>query len=245
MAARHGSQLPQEGTDGTKPWYRTIRRFARILCEPSRARSAQTILLDPYALRCSSRDRVAHRPAAVRASDNLAHRLAGKGPTNNVHVTSGESFPLLRLLSFTTGPAGVLAGCRGGFRPWRAAGSEPLTTLTAAPHACASVKIVTLTEWRRRQRSAVKATVPLFFPSIFSECIEPLGLTLTAAAAALGVTRTTLSELVNGRRGISPEIHSFLSRFLPRIAAQTVIQIARVVGFREWLRPGPKLTSMA
>lgn len=38
------------------------------------------------------------------------------------------------------------------------------------------------------------------------QCIEPLDLTITQAAAALGVTRTTLSELVNARRGISPEM---------------------------------------
>jgi addiction module HigA family antidote len=31
---------------------------------------------------------------------------------------------------------------------------------------------------------------------VYRQCIEPLGLTITAAAAALGVTRTTLSELV-------------------------------------------------
>ena len=38
------------------------------------------------------------------------------------------------------------------------------------------------------------------------DCIEPLGLTITDAADALGVTRTTLSELVNAKRGISPEM---------------------------------------
>jgi antitoxin HigA-1 len=38
------------------------------------------------------------------------------------------------------------------------------------------------------------------------ECLEPLGLTITAGAAVLGVTRKTLSELVNGRTGISPEM---------------------------------------
>lgn len=38
------------------------------------------------------------------------------------------------------------------------------------------------------------------------QCIEPSGMTVTAAAAALGVTRNTLSELVNGKRGISPEM---------------------------------------
>jgi addiction module HigA family antidote len=41
---------------------------------------------------------------------------------------------------------------------------------------------------------------------VLQECIEPLGLTVTDAAAALGVTRNTLSELVNGKRGISPEM---------------------------------------
>ena len=41
---------------------------------------------------------------------------------------------------------------------------------------------------------------------VFDECIEPMGLTITAAAAALGVTRNTLSELVHGKRGISPEM---------------------------------------
>ena len=40
---------------------------------------------------------------------------------------------------------------------------------------------------------------------VLRQCIEPLGLTITDAAEALGVTRNTLSELVNGKRGISPE----------------------------------------
>ena len=47
---------------------------------------------------------------------------------------------------------------------------------------------------------------------VLSECIEPLGLTITKAAQALGVTRTTLSELVNGKRGISPEMAIRLSQ---------------------------------
>ena len=41
---------------------------------------------------------------------------------------------------------------------------------------------------------------------VLHDCIEPLGLTITDAADALGVTRNTLSELVNGKRGISPEM---------------------------------------
>ena len=47
---------------------------------------------------------------------------------------------------------------------------------------------------------------------VLRECIEPLGLTITDAADALGVTRNTLSELVNERRGISPEMAVRLHR---------------------------------
>lgn len=36
--------------------------------------------------------------------------------------------------------------------------------------------------------------------------LEPLGLTVTAAASGLGVTRKTLSLLLNGHAGISPEM---------------------------------------
>jgi len=46
---------------------------------------------------------------------------------------------------------------------------------------------------------------------VLQECIEPSGLSITSAAAALGVTRNTLSELVNGKRGISPEMAVRLS----------------------------------
>ena len=37
-------------------------------------------------------------------------------------------------------------------------------------------------------------------------CLKPLGLTVTAAAAALGVTRKALSDLLNGHSGISPDM---------------------------------------
>jgi antitoxin HigA-1 len=47
---------------------------------------------------------------------------------------------------------------------------------------------------------------------VLQECIEPSGLSITDAAAALGVTRNTLSELVNGKRGISPEMAVRLSQ---------------------------------
>ena len=47
---------------------------------------------------------------------------------------------------------------------------------------------------------------------VLRQCIKPLGLTIKDAAAALGVTRTTLSELVNGKRGISAEMAVRLSK---------------------------------
>jgi addiction module HigA family antidote len=42
-------------------------------------------------------------------------------------------------------------------------------------------------------------------------CLEPLGLSVTEAAKALGVSRKTLSSLLNGRTGISPEMAVRLS----------------------------------
>ena len=38
------------------------------------------------------------------------------------------------------------------------------------------------------------------------QCLEPLGLTVTRAAEGLGVTRQALSELLNGKTGISTEM---------------------------------------
>jgi len=42
-------------------------------------------------------------------------------------------------------------------------------------------------------------------------CLEPLGLTVTAAAEGLGVTRKAFSELLNGHSGISSEMALRLS----------------------------------
>jgi addiction module HigA family antidote len=42
-------------------------------------------------------------------------------------------------------------------------------------------------------------------------CLEPLGLNVTAAAKALGVSRNTLASLLNGHKGISPEMAVRLS----------------------------------
>jgi antitoxin HigA-1 len=43
-------------------------------------------------------------------------------------------------------------------------------------------------------------------------CLEPLDLTITETAEALGVSRKTLSAILNGRAGISPEMAIRLSK---------------------------------
>jgi len=42
-------------------------------------------------------------------------------------------------------------------------------------------------------------------------CLEPLGVTITDAAKALDVSRKTLSSIINGKAGISPEMAVRLS----------------------------------
>ena len=42
--------------------------------------------------------------------------------------------------------------------------------------------------------------------SIKDACLEPLGLNVTEGAKVLGVTRNTLSRVINGQSGISPDM---------------------------------------
>lgn len=42
-------------------------------------------------------------------------------------------------------------------------------------------------------------------------CLKPLGISVTDAAEALGISRKTLSAILNGRVGISPEMAVRLS----------------------------------
>ena len=44
------------------------------------------------------------------------------------------------------------------------------------------------------------------------DCLEPLGLSVTAGAKVLGVTRQALNNIVNGKSGISPEMAIRLSK---------------------------------
>ena len=46
---------------------------------------------------------------------------------------------------------------------------------------------------------------------VIRDCIEDLGLSVTEASAILGVTRPTLSRVINGHSAISPEMALRLS----------------------------------
>ena len=53
--------------------------------------------------------------------------------------------------------------------------------------------------------------MPMYNPShpgriVRSGCLEPLGLSVTAGAKVLGVSRQALSSLVNGRARVTPEM---------------------------------------
>ncbi len=52
------------------------------------------------------------------------------------------------------------------------------------------------------------------------ECLEPLGLTVTQAAELLGVSRATLSALVNQRAGVSPLMALRLAAAFPNTTPQ-------------------------
>ena len=58
-------------------------------------------------------------------------------------------------------------------------------------------------------------------------CLEPLNLTVTDAAKALGVTRKSLSALLNGHSGISPEMALRLSIAFGTSAESWCIQQAQ------------------
>ena len=55
-------------------------------------------------------------------------------------------------------------------------------------------------------------------------CLEPLGLSVTAAADGLGVSRKTLSAILNGKAGISPEMAIRLSIAFDTSAESWLIQ---------------------
>ena len=46
---------------------------------------------------------------------------------------------------------------------------------------------------------------------VLEDCIKPLGLSVTKAAQGLGVSRSTLSRLINAQIGVSPDMAVRLS----------------------------------
>jgi addiction module HigA family antidote len=58
-------------------------------------------------------------------------------------------------------------------------------------------------------------------------CLDPLELSVTDAAKALGVSRKTLSAILNGRTGISPEMAVRLSIALDTTAESWLNQQAQ------------------
>ncbi len=70
------------------------------------------------------------------------------------------------------------------------------------------------------------------------DLFEPLGLSVTAAAKALGVSRKTLSKIVNERGGITPEMALRLELVFHKPSAahwlrlQTAYDVWRVNGCR-------------
>jgi antitoxin HigA-1 len=62
---------------------------------------------------------------------------------------------------------------------------------------------------------------------VLRECIEPLGLSITQAADALGVSRKTLSELVNEKCSISPEMAVRLAKVFGGSAEGWLVQQAQ------------------
>ena len=70
---------------------------------------------------------------------------------------------------------------------------------------------MSITSTITRPTGAVMHNPPHPGRSLWTLWLEPLGLTVTAAAKALGVSRKTLSAVINERAGISPEMAVRLS----------------------------------
>ena len=77
-------------------------------------------------------------------------------------------------------------------------------------------------------------------------CLEPLNLSVTDAATALGVSRKTLSAILNGRAGISPEMAVRLSIAFKTSAESWLTQQVQYDLWRaEKRRKGLRVTRLA
>lgn len=78
--------------------------------------------------------------------------------------------------------------------------------------------------------------------------LEPLGLTLTEAAIRLGVTRKTISKIVNGRGAITPEMAlrleiAFGTSAQAWMNLQTAYDLWQLSGLRKTLRGSLRRTA--
>lgn len=81
---------------------------------------------------------------------------------------------------------------------------------------------------------------------IRSLCMEPLDLTVTRAAKGLGVSRKTLSAILNGRAGISPEMAVRLSMAFSTTAESWLrLQLQRDLWQAEKLRSSLRVGNLA
>lgn len=81
-------------------------------------------------------------------------------------------------------------------------------------------------------------------------CMEPLGLTVTQTAEGLGVARKTLSQLLNGHAGLSPEMAVRLSKAFGRspeswLKLQTLYDLALISKQAEKIKIKPFATAEA
>ena len=81
--------------------------------------------------------------------------------------------------------------------------------------------------------------------SVRHDCLEPLGLTVTEAALKLGVSRKQLSNVVNGRSGVSPEMAIRLDMVFGGGAAtwvqmQAAYDLAQVLDRADTIQVGPR-----
>ena len=67
---------------------------------------------------------------------------------------------------------------------------------------------------RTDRRRAHPLAVPHPGEELWADWLDPLNLTVGAAAKALGVSRKTMSELINGHRGVSAKMSIRLSKAL-------------------------------
>ena len=84
---------------------------------------------------------------------------------------------------------------------------------------------------------------------IREDCLKPLGLTVTAAAEGLGVTRKALSDLLNGHSGVSPDMAIRLEKagwstadHWLRMQMQRDLWVARQRGTAIKVKPFPQPT---